>query len=305
MKEALRNIIDEAKVTGWTKGVSSKVRELLYSADGIPGVAVTINAGTIVHRMRMGTGYKSVLDLTYRKATSNSKMQRATLPGETAFYGCVVDKLGNMHMARLICLSECSGLAKAGKESAGREKATCSQWQLKSSIRVLSFVTDKTFIEQKDNALLNMLRKQYKDTKYRLTERQVAMTELINEEFTKEVGAGDNMEYLLTACLAHEAFYRLEEITGKPFDAIVYPSVQTKGNWGLDIVIRPDVADEKLTLIKSAIVGFYKNGDDSLLNVESVYNSAFYKIGGAQASEEDVAKQLHLASVKMLPVIKH
>lgn len=305
MKEQLRNIIEEAKLHGVTGRVCSDIKSLLYGTDGIPGVAVTLNKGNVLHRTRMGSGYKSAKELSYRSAYANTKMMRATLPRETAFYCCVSDDPHLFEKVRLVCLSECSSLARAGKESYGRERLTTSQWMLKNSIRVLSFVTDETFKDCKENKMLNMFREQYASTKSRLTPEQIDLIHLINQEFTKVVPEGENEEYILTAYLVHEALYALMDVTGRHFDAVVYPSVQTEGRWGLDLALRPDVADNKLQLMKVGVQTFYKNGENSLLAVDSVWDYNFHKIGGPQATEDEICKQLKLDSVRQLPVVKH
>lgn len=305
ISKKIREIIATAKEYGVNDQTYAELRTLLYGADGVPGVAVTLNRGNVLHRTRMGRGYKSVKELTYRSADANTQMMRATLPGETAFYCCLSDDPYRFEMVRMVCLSECSALARAGKASYGREQLTTSQWLLKDNIRVLSFVTDETFPDSKDNKMLNMFREQYASTKSRLTSKQIDLIRLINQEFTKVVPNGENEEYLLTAYLVHEALYTLVDITGNHFDAVVYPSVQTEGRWGLDMALRPDVADRNLQLVKFGIQTFYKNGENSLLAVDSVWDHNFHKIGGPQANEDEICKRLKLKSIKQLPVVKH
>ena len=303
--EILRKIIATAKEHGVNDQTYAELRALLYSAEGVPGAAVTLNKGNVLHRTRMGRGYKSAKELTYRSADANTKMMRATLPGETAFYCCLSDDSYLFEKVRMVCLSECSTLARAGKASYGREQLTASQWLLKDNIRVLSFVTDETFPDCKDNKMLSMFREQYVSTKSRLTSEQMDLIRLINQEFTKIVPQGENEEYLLTAYLVHEALYALVDVTGRHFDAVVYPSVQTEGRWGLDMALRPDVADKNLQLMKVGVQTFYKNGENSLLAVDSVWDHNFHMIGGPQATEDEICKQLKLKSIKQLPIVKH
>lgn len=305
MSENLRKIIATAKVHGVNEQTYAELKKLLYGANGVPGVAVTLNKGNVLHRTRMGRGYRSAKELTYRSADANTRMMRATLPGETAFYCCLSDDSRLFDKVRMVCLSECSTLARAGKASYGREQLTTSQWLLNENIRVLSFVTDETFPDCKDNKMLNMFREQYASTKGRLTLEQIDLIRLINQEFTKNVPNGENEEYLLTAYLVHEALYTLVDVTGDHFDAVVYPSVQTEGRWGLDMALRPDVADWNLRLMKVGVQTFYKNGENSLLAVDSVWDHNFHMIGGPQASEDEICKQLKLMSIKQLPVVKH
>ena len=305
IKTRLRHIIENVKQCGVTESICADIRDLLYSTGGVPGIAVTLNKGNVLHRTRMGRGYKSAKELTYRSANANTKMMRATLPGETAFYCCISDDAQLFDKVRMICLAECSSLARAGKDSYGREQLTTSLWLLKDNIRVLSFITDETFLDNKDNKMLNMFREQYASTKSRLTSEQFSLIRLINEEFTKVVSEGNNEEYLLTANLVHDALYTLIDVTRKPFDAVVYPSVQTEGRWGLDMALRPDVADKKLQLMKVGVQTFYKNGEISLLAIDSVWDYNFHKIGGPQATEEEICTQLNLKSVKQLPIVKH
>lgn len=250
----------------------------------------------------MGRGYRSPLSLTYRNSKYCTSMQRATLPNETAFYCCVSEDDRHLENTRYIGLFECSKLARAFN-TRGREYITESRWINKKPLNALSFVTDETFPNINDNVLMNNLRKQYIQNKKNLTDNQIRLSRLINHEFTKVVV--DNIEYLISASIAHDIFYKIESSNGIGWDAIIYPSVQTHGRAGLNVIIRPDVVDRCLRMNLILELSHYKNSATSLLTIDSVRSSTFKLLEKRGCDESQICHELKISSIKELPVIRH
>ena len=229
-------------------------------------------------------------------------MQRATLPNETAFYCCVSEDDRHLENTRYIGLFECSKLARAFN-TRGREYITESRWINKKPLNALSFVTDETFPNINDNVLMNNLRKQYIQNKKNLTDNQIRLSRLINHEFTKVVV--DNIEYLISASIAHDIFYKIESSNGIGWDAIIYPSVQTHGRAGLNVIIRPDVVDRCLRMNLILELSHYKNSATSLLTIDSVRSSTFKLLEKRGCDESQICHELKISSIKELPVIRH
>lgn len=278
------------------------VSKLLCSIGEIPATKVVLNSHLIFSRFRMGRGYRSPLSLTYRNSKYCTSMQRATLPNETAFYCCVSADEQHLENTRYIGLFECSKLSKE-TDAKGREFMTESRWINKEPLNALSFVTDETFPDVKDNKLLKELREQYVRNKRNLSEEQIRLSRLINHEFTKTVD--DSREYLISASIAHDIFYKIKSSNGVGLDAIIYPSVPVRGEGGLNVIIRPDVVDHCLRMNLILELSHYKNSATSLLTIDSVRSSTFKLLEKRGCDESQICHELQISSIKELPVIRH
>lgn len=298
------SFLEQLKNIDYEHNTYEDVSMYLRNIGGIPATKVVLNSNLIFSRFRMGRGYDSISSLTYRNPIACTSMQRATLPNETAFYCCVSEDERHLENTRFIGLSECSKLAKT-LDDRGREYITESRWINKEPLNALSFVTDETFPNIKDNALLNKLRKQYIQNKKNLTDDQIRLSRIINYEFTKLVADSDNHAYLISASIAHDIFYELTSPTGIGWDAIIYPSVQTQGRGGLNVIIRPDVVDRCLRMNHILELSHFKDIDKSVLTIDCVRNSKFKLLEKRVYNESEICHELQISSIKELPVIRH
>ena len=138
----------------------SIVSDLLYSIKDVPAIKATLTTGTTITRARPGRGFVQPHQLTYRPALKCNNFQRATLPNETAFYGCIAEDQRHNENARAISVAETATLARMGKESVGREYITIGLWALTRPISVISLITDETYPKVK-NHHLEMFREEY------------------------------------------------------------------------------------------------------------------------------------------------
>ena len=65
-------------------------------------------------------------------------MQRATLKGQTMFYGVISDDQSHQENARAIVTGECSKLCREGTSSVGRETITLSHWEVVKPLHIVS-----------------------------------------------------------------------------------------------------------------------------------------------------------------------
>ena len=133
------------------------IRNILYSGT-LPTILSEVIKGTYIVRTRKGDGYTKRSQMTYCPIRLCTSIQRATLAGQTMFYGVISDDQAHLENARAISISECSKLIREGKESIGREKFTISYWEVIKPLKVVSFIADTTFSEVHNNKLLNNLR---------------------------------------------------------------------------------------------------------------------------------------------------
>lgn len=296
------SLIEELENIDYYNKTYNDVSHFLHKIGEIPATKVVLKSNLIFSRFRMGRGFDSISSLTYRNPIACTSMQRATLPNETAFYCCVSADERHLENTRYIGLFECSKLARAFN-TMGREYITESRWINNEPLQALSFVTEETFPKIKDNVLMNNLRGQYIKNKKNLTDNQIRLSRLINHEFTKVVA--NNNEYLISASIAHDIFYKIESPNGIGWDAIIYPSVQTHGRAGLNVIIRPDVVDRCLRMNHILELSHFKGIGKSVLTIDCVLNSKFKLLEKRVYNESEICNELHISSIKELPIIKH
>lgn len=230
-----------------------------------PVVNCKAASGYVVSRARRGRGYKSKEELNYVPASICKTAQRASLPNKTVFYGVLSDDDSHLENARAICVSECSKLASAGMESRGREYIANSQWLICEDIDVVCITSENSYIDVSNNKLLNAIRNDF-ISKFSNNSEMLKIADFIEQEFSKRVSNGNDEEYLLSATIADMLLYDYG------FEAVAYPSVRLGGQAGMNIAIRPDVADEKLRILNIADQCYYKNGDEGMVRIESIYD---------------------------------
>lgn len=280
------------------------IEKLLFSMSDVPAIKATIVEGTTITRARPGRGFSQPHQLTYRPANKCSNFQRATLPGETAFYGCLAEDQRHNENARAISVAESATLSRMGKESVGREYITIGLWIITKPLSVVSFVTDETYPKVK-NRHLDMFRREYTRRKKYYTPQQIEFSRFLNQEFTKVVKDDETYKYKITAQISHDAFYVLEDDNGQHFDAIVYPSVQLGGQAGLDIAIRPDVADNVLQLVNIIETSYFKKGESSISRIDRGYDARHHLLSGKQFEDEVVCRELNIRNLQELPIVRH
>ena len=145
--------IEQLKKIELENSTPDDVRKILYESP-LPAIKSVITKGTYIIRARKGDGYTKRSQMTYCPVEFCKSLQRATLNGQTMFYGVISDDQSHLENARAISCAECSKLTRAGLESIGREKFTLSYWEVVKPISVVSFITDSTFPKVQNNKLL-------------------------------------------------------------------------------------------------------------------------------------------------------
>lgn len=274
-----------------------KIRSLVKLLQ-LPVVNCKAVSGYIVSRARRGRSYKSKEELNYVPSSLCETAQRASLPHKTVFYGVLSDDNSHLENARAICVSECSKLASAGKKSRGREYIANSQWLICEDIDVVCITSENSYIDVCNNKLLNAIRNDFIST-FSNNSMALKIADFIEQEFSKRVANGNEEEYLLSATIADMLLYDYG------FEAVVYPSVKLGGQAGMNIAIRPDVADEKLRLLNIADQCYYKNGDEGMVRIESIYDmfqdnyKPFHQI-----SDEQLCNVIKVNDLKELNIIE-
>lgn len=277
----------------------SKTEEIrvLLSQLRYPIILSNAVAGSYVTRARRGKGYRDKNDMSYKPSSICKTYQRATLPNQTVFYGILSDDERHLENARAIGVSECSVLADEGINSRGREFIATSQWIITKDIAVACIISANSYKDVHNNRLLETLRQSFIN-KHQADEEALFVSDFIVEEYSKRVVSGHDNEYKISALFADMLLY------GAGFEAVAYPSVKLGGQAGLNIAIRPDVADSNLALSKIADQCFYKNGGHGTIRIESIYdviNQNEHPV--LQQSDSDLCRYLGIQSIDDLPLI--
>lgn len=263
----------------------------------IPIILSTVNKGVFILRSRKGGYFTKRSQMTYCPVEKCNSLQRATLAGNTMFYGVISDNQSHLENARAISISECSTLCREGISSIGREKFSISYWEAIKPLNVVSFIADTTFPEVRNNILLNDLREVFKKVSKSCVEEDVNVFRFISSEFSKVVK--DKEEYLISATIATSILNNEVQI-----DGIMYPSVQLGGLAGLNIALSPRSVNRKLRFIRIIDNTLYKNREQSYLRMEKVTERWSRTIVlRNDISNQYLKKMLDIDSLSILPLL--
>ena len=216
----------------------------LVSQFQIKTIRLTIRKGATIERIRPDVNVYERKDVSYKPADENDKTQRATLPHQTAFYGTMCHEDDPLYNNRYVALMESSKLLKQGICAEGTEQYTLSRWITNSPLMLAVFAHDSIYPNVQNNRLLSMAKEAF--LKYRTLVDEPMQFDIFEkfatELFAKPVEAPKNYEYIISATIAKILMY------ASRCDGVMYPSVPSLGQYGMNVALRPDVADEKLIL---------------------------------------------------------
>lgn len=238
----------------------NEVLSLINCFDSIKFIRVKVSPGAIITRVRKGWGYHSRFEVSYPPVELCKQCQRATLPNNTMFYGTISDSKDSIIDNRAIAISECSKLARQGKETYGEEEFTVSDWLLNKEIQLATIVDDFAFCEVKNNNMLKYAQDKFKE--FKLLPDFDEYARFVAEEFSKPVE--HNYEYLISASIA-DAY-----VNKTGLDGIMYPSVRIGGQLGMNIALKSQVSDNSLRILNVSEVTYRKNGADSYVIINKL-----------------------------------
>lgn len=237
-------ILDKLRALDLSKCPYAEARELFWKLNQIGFVIYTLHEKKVITRARSGEGYTNKSDLSYKPREYNKKYQRASTPNNTMFYGTIVDADCPFYDTRTIAAIECSKLLRGGINTSGNEKITFGRWQVIKDINLVSIVHKDFFSDVRNNALLKELHRVYEEFIKKspdIEEKINLIARFFAEEYSKENITND-YDYLLSAVFS-------EFITSDlGYDGVMYPSVQTGGQIGFNVAIKPLAVDNKMRL---------------------------------------------------------
>lgn len=208
------------------------------------GLLITVlNPGNEIYRMRLGIGYRTAKELSYKPEEYCEKCQRANLRGETIFYGIIGNNDERQTAsAEYVGMCECSNLLWDTDVEKGSEELSCGRWLVKKSLRLVSIVHPFVF-KDIDNPLLNTIIKDYKKNRFNAGFDMIQ--EFFCHEFSKPVDRESDYNYLISALITKRL------ISEFGFDGVIYPSQRAMGKVGLNVALSKTVIDNgKIELVK-------------------------------------------------------
>lgn len=287
------DILEQLKKMDLKNATPNDVRKVLYSVN-LPTIRSEISKGAYILRARRGDRYTKRSQMTYCPVELCTSLQRATLAGRTMFYGVLSDSQLHLENARIISSAECSKLTRDGIKSIGREKFTVSYWEVIKPLKVVSFIADSTFPEEKNNKLLTLLREVFNDLSFSSIERD--LIRFVSSEFSKVVT--DNREYLISATISSDI------IDETNIDGIIFPSVQLEGQAGLNIALSPKAVNTKLRFKRTIGQTLYKNKEKTIALIEKATGKNGENVRVKKISNQAILETLRIKNINDLPLVE-
>lgn len=205
-------------------------------------LGIWIPRGHRIERIRPDANVFEREGMSYRPAIYNTKPQRATLPGKTAFYGTLVHMEDSTVNTRYVSLLEASKLYRKGPQENGREIYSWSRWVVTEDIHLAVVVDEKVFSGSTHNPILEQARLEWEKSKSFIdgVMQSNEYNSFVATQFAKLVS--HDYDYIISATIAEMLMHASRA------DGIMYPPVQAAGDYGMNVAIFPDVADSKLML---------------------------------------------------------
>lgn len=144
--------------------------------------------------------------------------------------------------------------------SKGIERFTISNWITTKTLRFATIVDDKVFEDISNNTLLQVAKRKYDE--FKILPEYDEYARFVAAEFSKPVEK--DYEYLISAAIANAYVHQSN------FDGVMYPSVRIGGQAGMNIALKPDVADSSLALQNVGELVYYKNSEHGIVIVDKL-----------------------------------
>lgn len=186
-----------------------------------------------------------------------ARTDRASIEGKPMFYASIFTKEVEKSHAypRIISALETIPLLRA-KGTSGQNLITQSVWMIDEEVHVYSFPLSSQY--KRACSEINMLNSDWdKVLKNEYSEDSIEFFSFIGDLMAK---SNQSCLYEITATCID---FILEHFD---FDGVLYPSVQAEGQ-GMNICIKPDVVDSKISFAAAATEVIIRNGDNSQIHI--------------------------------------
>lgn len=240
------------------------VVKLVSCLDKIIIMSTEINPGSFVLRARADlifNPYYYEKNISYiRDLNFIPPYNRASLKGESLFYGCIPSVDRDESYFYMQTAGEVGSLVmkKFQDHAYHEEYITMGKWRVRDKFNLFTVANHSEFIDKnsqlmKLNKKLNFFLNQYPDKK----SETLKALDYFSSEFAKPVSDSERHQYKISAAFS-------AHLMNLGLDGILYPSVRGNGD-GFCIAISPSVVDSCLQLEKVAVFRALKKKDKFML----------------------------------------
>lgn len=238
----------------------------------LPITSAILNKGTFIDRVRPNEGddlFLSEDQISYirdQKVIYNymNNYGRCNLPHQVMFYGAIESSI--IDKPRATAIMETSRIIQDTESiNLEGELLTLSRWEVLEDILIaeLVFYDEAIKINPGTKRAFEHHFPMIMNTNNR--EEMLKLMKLLSYEFSKTVRKTEDYNYKISVAYTNLILNESKLPDGRKIDGITYPSV-VSGYQGQNIVLRPDVVDQKIKLKYVTTHSLHKNKLKSFIN---------------------------------------
>lgn len=263
----MKTVINSLKSLNLNIDNSIYINQLLDQIPGSFQQVIEIPKGHKILRCRPNLRYERFYtrnSLQYAPINKCNSYQRASIPGESMFYGSIYIFNQNQDIGnelRISTVLECLPWLKSD-ETKGYQKITFSQWETLEDLRFIVVCNYNNY--DKPHSLIAEMKTSFNLQLNSLTDNSEEFREyssFISDEFSKN-NVDNSLQYQVSAIFS-------SRICKHGFDGILYPGVKLEGKY-LNVAITPINVDKKLKLLIASESFIYKNEKNLFLSNETI-----------------------------------
>jgi len=267
-------IIEQLKNLNLETFPKAEILSLIRQVGEVGYDVVTFHKGKSVMRARPnynGERFEKKSNYSFKPQEYNKTYQRASTPNQTMFYATTIPeklKPGELNNMRVIGVTETIPMLR-DKTKSGYQKVSFGRWYVQEDIHLLAIVQKDKYADESSytKELAEGYKKFIEKTPQDITERSLAFTSFLADEFSKDDIRGD-YDYMISALFS-------ELVTQQGLDGVLYPSVRVGGK-GFNIAITPE-ATKKMGLYVAGECSIYQLKDHTVVG-----NDAIVKLNGTE-----------------------
>ncbi len=153
------------------------------------------------------------------------------------------------------------GEMKTRREKYEKHDFTIGRWEVINDLNLVKIVSE-------NDPKFNDLQRRVYDYEHIEDDRErqkiIDFTKFIAKVFSKPVNEEEDHNYKISVVLTDIILSQVFQFNGKNtrFDGIIYPSIQTKGKQGMNVVIKPESVDTCLKLTTALCYEFHKKEEN-------------------------------------------
>ena len=256
MNKNIQTILDMLESNTFQKGVLLDILKSYGENIALMPIKLFANQKILRTRKNEDDVFGYIHELSY-PPKEYARTDRASIEGKPMFYASIFTKEVEKSHAypRIISALETIPLLRA-QGTSGQNLITQSVWMIDEEVHVYSFPLSSQY--KRACSEIYMLNSDWdKVLKNEYSEDSIEFFSFIGDLMAKP---NESCLYEITATSID---FILEHFD---FDGVLYPSVQAEGQ-GMNICIKPDVVDSKISFAGAATEVIIRNGDNSQIHI--------------------------------------